>query len=524
MGSQNGLRRRAPVHSAGVLQSTSGSISSGRRVGINIENAHDSRVASAPRMAYAPHPPLSDGNASQSSGGTRFRRERSIGNGSSVTVAQSPEPRVEPIPKSAPPPKAKRRLIDVEIDEDDETFLTQVLPVPEEILAHAQEKAVETTDKSGFRVQANRGLFTWSDLGPIEPDKKALQDQMEGRMGAEKGMVAIEKHQNGSYHVHAMLHFPRKKDCNLMPTFRLDITKDAVTVAHRPNYKKVVGTGWVDYLKKEKNYFFFGGMEDPTIPKKLGASQLLGEAIVQGTYSMELFKTVPGQMRYMDQWNKANQNWLNYQAKQLPCGKPIVIYLWGPSGAGKTHWATSQFSRRETFVYVQPAAGSVPYINQAYNPHEHKVFIFDNISEQSSTGKDTWCVQLDQYEATLPVKNGEVTMKAPIRIITSTKPPAGMIAWNNPNKTVPATGVFDNMDWLGKEIHRRITLIANIEVPEDMKIANDLIKYYKIKGEGVQHLKAEDLKEDTAINFKIDELQIVDDNMATSNDVVVIDE
>lgn len=84
------------------------------------------------------------------------------------------------------------------------------------IALEEQENEEEFADfsrapKNGFRFQGRWAMLTYPQLGANKPDMRAYRDQLILR-GAVAGLLGCELHKDGSFHIHAVVHNPRKWD------------------------------------------------------------------------------------------------------------------------------------------------------------------------------------------------------------------------------------------------------------------------------------------------------------------------
>jgi len=105
-----------------------------------------------------------------------------------------------------------------------------------------------------FRFNAKKVGLTYScpvnvEENPI-PSSAALRDFLVDKFGQAKYIVALEKHESGKNHFHAYFHFDSKIDS--MDSRVFDWSESTPPV--HPNIINKPGSGWISYVKKDKQY------------------------------------------------------------------------------------------------------------------------------------------------------------------------------------------------------------------------------------------------------------------------------
>lgn len=103
------------------------------------------------------------------------------------------------------------------------------------------------------------------------------------------------------------------------------------------------------------------------------------------------------------------------------CEKPLVVYLYGESGTGKSKFVSDLCD--DSLVFQ---SWSTQWFD-GYDPDEHVVFTLDEVRGNDVTSAFLLRL-LDRYPFRLPVKGGSVEMRAPVIVMTSSQSPEEL--WN----------------------------------------------------------------------------------------------
>lgn len=106
--------------------------------------------------------------------------------------------------------------------------------------------------------------------------------------------------------------------------------------------------------------------------------------------------------------------------------EPNVIWLWGPSGSGKSLKAAEMCKDLDTYYLTPPSGGTVWF--DGYDKHEAMII---NEASPDWLPFDFLKTLLDSKPCRLPIKGGFRQCLATLIILTSVKPPH--ILWADPN-------------------------------------------------------------------------------------------
>lgn len=106
---------------------------------------------------------------------------------------------------------------------------------------------------------------------------------------------------------------------------------------------------------------------------------------------------------------------------QIEKPKPEVIWIYGPSGHGKTQWALCEAAAKELGYYVNP--GSAQWFD-GYEPAEHKMVLLDDVRNTKESWPFSSIIKYtDSIPIKVPVKGGFRNWVPHYIIITSLKHP-----------------------------------------------------------------------------------------------------
>lgn len=141
---------------------------------------------------------------------------------------------------------------------------------------------------------------------------------------------------------------------------------------------------------------------------------------------------------------------INNQPRQ-PRGEPIIIWIWGPSGSGKSKWIEENIRAKYEYGEYDDVEGTTWFPDY----HGEAICIFDDFNANLPFGYfNKVC---DRFPLSVPVKGGSVGFAASTIIIASVDSPID-----------PASRIRQKYDWRG-ELSRRLTeygYIAQVENKE----------------------------------------------------------
>lgn len=120
--------------------------------------------------------------------------------------------------------------------------------------------------------------------------------------------------------------------------------------------------------------------------------------------------------------------------------KTRVVYIYGPTGVGKTYWARHQFPTEETFI--MPPQKEVKWWN-GYNPMKHRCVVFDEFGGQIRLLE--LLRLLDETACQVEIKGGFLNFRPEVVIITSNKAPLEVYCNKTVDELQPFTRRIDEL-------------------------------------------------------------------------------
>lgn len=255
------------------------------------------------------------------------------------------------------------------------------------IVLSSSDSDASTVVPRGFRFSAERVLLTYSRTGELTREEVLFT--LQERFPVDEFCVASELHEDGGYHIHALIKFKGKLDRRGADLFDIN---DGTTV-HHPNISPVKRgmANWQrahDYVLKE----------DPcpltNITRKLGWGEILDSAATAEEYLDLVRKHYPREYQANLQryeyvakkhfgtcLNTITEEWVPNYPHDVPgplseleemddrFSKSLVIV--GPPGCGKTTWAKEHAPKPALFIrHLDSLARFRP---------EHRSIIFDDL-------------------------------------------------------------------------------------------------------------------------------------------------
>lgn len=234
----------------------------------------------------------------------------------------------------------------------------------------------------------------------------------------DRGIIAREHHKDGEVHFHVFIH---AKLCSQVQLVRIK-HEDLELFGKRGNYQDARSDkAVVKYCTKEGDFIWWG--QDPNVRSMLreGKAKLSLSSVVSGDMSLvDLVESDPRTLLHLDQLKKNLALFLSLKKTRI-AKVPTLMYLFGPSGVGKTTLARSFAEEKEIYMVPMPPKAQTPFWFDGYSGHE--CLVFDNVSKEISPPYDLICRMVDVSGCMLPVKGGLVDCHPAMIIITSTVPP-----------------------------------------------------------------------------------------------------
>jgi len=305
------------------------------------------------------------------------------------------------------------------------------------------------------RVHFRGGLFlTYPQFAPaasppvLETVKATLLGQLNpyvvrGRIpgGFDKGVVAREKHEDGSYHLHVWL-----RASGVTKQTHIDHS-DLDLMGHHGNYQAAKSDNAVlKYCSKDGDYIWWG--QDPKLSAEVKSKHLSNVLtdVIHGRLTVS--QAVMEKSTLLLHYSRLVSNLSAFQASQVPqvTGQPLLLYLYGGSGVGKTSLATLLSEGRRSYFVSLPLASSLQQTWWFDQYHGEEIMIFDNLSLMTAPPYDLICRLVDRASCMLPVKGGFVPSRVQMVVMTSVKSPEALF-----------TGHFDD------QMRRRLTRVLHGE-------------------------------------------------------------
>lgn len=154
-----------------------------------------------------------------------------------------------------------------------------------------------------------------------------------------RSVVAREKHLDGSFHLHAFVAFSKRKSCN-GKTFDFQ--------GYHGNYQSAKSPKAVYRYCTKGGDFIQEGIFSVNQHIKLSNSDMLNanleEELAKGSISAQTYLT----------WIKARNEYKVNSLETDPSPNVKGIWLWGPPGTGKSHYAREFAAKYFNSVYLKP--------------------------------------------------------------------------------------------------------------------------------------------------------------------------
>lgn len=174
----------------------------------------------------------------------------------------------------------------------------------------------------------------------------------------DRGIIAREHHKDGEVHFHVFIH---AKLCSQVQLVRIK-HEDLELFGKRGNYQDARSDkAVVKYCTKEGDFIWWG--QDPNVRSMLreGKAKLSLSSVVSGDMSLvDLVESDPRTLLHLDQLKKNLALFLSLKKTRI-AKVPTLMYLFGPSGVGKTTLARSFAEEKEIYMVPMPPKAQTPF-------------------------------------------------------------------------------------------------------------------------------------------------------------------
>jgi len=281
------------------------------------------------------------------------------------------------------------------------------------------------------RVKCRGGLFlTYPQFsrGDAPPVLEALKLKLLGQLnpyvvrgripgGFDKGVIAREKHQDGSYHLHCWLR------CSAVDKQIFIDHADLDLEGHHGNYQGAKSDSAVlKYCTKDGDYIWWG--QDPKLSAEIKGKHLSSVLcdVIEGRISCN--QAVKEKTMLLLHYNKLVSNLAMWKANQVKesLGQPLLLYIYGQAGVGKTSLCRQLSEGRKCYFVSLPLASSSHQTWWFDNYLGEEVMVFDNLSLMTAPPYDLICRLVDRAPCMLPVKGGFLPSRVKMVVMTSVFP------------------------------------------------------------------------------------------------------
>lgn len=259
-----------------------------------------------------------------------------------------------------------------------------------------------------FRLRTHKVFLTYPKYSNEQPELEAVRVLLLGLGGTNGipegcagGLVARELHQDGTWHIHAVLDYECKTAINQPRAYDLG--------DRHPNMQAVRSyTAVLRYATKDGEYIRWGTAEAP--PNR---GELLALCVAGRLKPHEAVQKYPGfLLGYSRFVNDYNAFMSDVQAANEPDRELTVYWLYGAAGTGKSRWAREQY----------PTAYRLPRTGRWFNGYSGQAeLIMDDYRCQFSYSE--LLSILDRYPIRLETKGGMISARWTTVVITCDKHP-----------------------------------------------------------------------------------------------------
>jgi len=286
-------------------------------------------------------------------------------------------------------------------------------------------------------VQCYGGLFlTYPQFAPTDTTVDLniwltiLKAQLTGvttdTVYVDKAILAKEKHEDGSWHLHAWIHFAGVDEMH-----RIRVPHRLLKLNGKSgNYQGARSDiAVVKYCTKDGDYIF-EGMTDPRARAECRTRHLnlvLADVLANKITLQQAVTEKPSLMVNLDKLER-NLSLMKTMAATRPEGwKPLLIFIQGPPGVGKSTIANSLTSPEDTYLVPLPSSKESPWWFDGIAGQRQ--ILFDNVSAAVPPPYDLLCQMANPTACRLPVKGAHVQCLPWLITVTSTQSPKEI--WKN---------------------------------------------------------------------------------------------
>lgn len=274
-----------------------------------------------------------------------------------------------------------------------------------------------------------KGLFaTWPSLGDTTPDLEGLKRRITStyeRRGLIAGVIARERHKDGSWHVHGYLKFDGEHGDDRGRTVLEHSELDNITGKHG-NYQAARSeTKVIKYCLKDGMYLQWGDIDIENNEKQRRAKKrMIGEKLINGeTTVVEIVTEDPSLLMDFVRMQTNLDAYNSSKRTKTTRDIPQLIWLQGDPGIGKTTMAKAINNSN----YIVPVPTTTGIWN--YNGYQdQKVMIFDNLGENMKVPYEQLLRIVDNsvYLTRLSGTGMYISLTPKVVVITSVQSPSGV--------------------------------------------------------------------------------------------------
>jgi len=243
--------------------------------------------------------------------------------------------------------------------------------------------------QSKFRIDSISWFLTYPKCTLT---KEEALEKLKAKRDIKAAVIALENHADGTPHIHAFLQLSKQLSCRNQSFWDLD--------QFHGNYQKAKSiVNVVKYIKKDGDILEYGDMDwKNKVDARETHSAYLGKRILAGVPLKQLIEEDPSLVLKTYDLQKNINAWKILSAVPVSTDLPRGIWIWGPTGTGKSHLVRQE--EPDLFLKAQNKWWD-GYINQ------QAVLIDDLDSDCLDHYLKIWA---DKYSCTGEVKGGHVQL------------------------------------------------------------------------------------------------------------------